>query len=351
MEKHLYQGASSVVYLIVLCGTTKISNDSNATKLENIRQEKEKSAKLLEDVLSVVKTVRQNSTEAEAHIRGLGSDVETTATALSDISTGNTNNASNIEKQTQMTEHIQSMIEETKQMSDEMLNFAGQSEGAVKGGKESMDALTKQAKNTKIANEQVAESVAGLIENTKSVSEMTQKIFAISNQTNLLALNASIESARAGEAGRGFAVVAGEIGGLADETKKLTEGIQKLVVKLQENADTVKNTVENVMEAAEAEYELISSADKQFGEIGSQMGLLNDNVHQIYAKIEEILNSNNEIVDSISQISAVSQEVSVSTQQAVEIGEDTSRKAKDVQKLMEELVDTVSKIDKYNMDN
>lgn len=105
------------------------------------------------------------------------------------------------------------------------------------------------------------------------------------------------------------------------------------------------------MEAAEAEYELISSADKQFGEIGSQMGLLNDNIHQIYAKIEEILNSNNEIVDSISQISAVSQEVSVSTQQAVEIGEDTSRKAKDVQKLMEELVDTVSKIDKYNMDN
>lgn len=193
--------------------------------------------------------------------------------------------------------------------------------------------------------------MAGLIENTKSVSEMTQKIFAISNQTNLLALNASIESARAGEAGRGFAVVAGEIGGLADETKKLTEGIQKLVVKLQENADTAKNTVENVMEAAEAEYELISSADKQFGEIGSQMGLLNDNVHQIYAKIEEILNSNNEIVDSISQISAVSQEVSVSTQQAVEIGEDTSRKAKDVQKLMEELVDTVSKIDKYNMDN
>ena len=164
-------------------------------------------------------------------------------------------------------------------------------------------------------------------------------------------MNASIESARAGEAGRGFAVVAGEIGGLADETKKLTEGIQKLVVKLQENADTAKNTVENVMEAAEAEYELISSADKQFGEIGSQMGLLNDNVHQIYAKIEEILNSNNEIVDSISQISAVSQEVSVSTQQAVEIGEDTSRKAKDVQKLMEELVDTVSKIDKYNMDN
>lgn len=59
----------------------------------------------------------------------------------------------------------------------------------------------------------------------KSVEDITAEIFSISNQTNLLALNASIESARAGEAGKGFAVVADEIRVLADETRKLTEGI------------------------------------------------------------------------------------------------------------------------------
>lgn len=345
----LLQAASSAVYLIVLCETTRISNDSNSTKIESINQEKEKSAKLLEDVLNVVNIVRQKSAEIEEDIRGLSNDAETTALALSDISTGNNNNAVNIEKQSNMTEYIQNMLEETKKMSDELLGFAGQSEKAVKDGKESMDALTQQAKNTKLANEQVSRSVADLIENTKNVSEITQKIFAISNQTNLLALNAAIESARAGEAGRGFAVVAGEIGTLSDATKKLTEGIQKLVVDLQHNADIAKSTVENVMETTEVEYELIGSAHKQFGEIGNQMGLLNDNVHQIYEKIYEVLKSNNEIVDSINQISAVSQEVSASTQHAVEIGEDTSKKAKDVQKLMVELVDTVTTIDKYNI--
>ena len=53
------------------------------------------------------------------------------------------------------------------------------------------------------------------------------------------------------------------------------------------------------------------------------------------------------IVDSINQISAVSQEVSANTQQAVELGEDSSRQARQVQERMEELLDTVSAIDKY----
>ena len=74
---------------------------------------------------------------------------------------------------------------------------------------------------------------------------------------------------------------------------------------------------------------------------------LNQNVEQINQKIEEILQSNNVIVDSINQISAVSQEVSANTQQAVELGEDSSRQARQVQERMEELLDTVSAIDKY----
>ncbi len=68
---------------------------------------------------------------------------------------------------------------------------------------------------------------------------------------------------------------------------------------------------------------------------------------EIYQKIEEILESNNVIVDSINQISAVSQEVSANTQQAVELGEDASRQARQVQESMDQLLETAGAIDKY----
>lgn len=106
----LLQGASVVVYMIVLCGTTRISNDNNARRLASIKEEQEKSARLLDEVLKVAVAVKQNSAEAETHIRELSEHVASTAAELNEIAEGNNNNASSIEKQTVMTENIQNMI-------------------------------------------------------------------------------------------------------------------------------------------------------------------------------------------------------------------------------------------------
>ncbi|MCM1183255.1 MAG: methyl-accepting chemotaxis protein [Roseburia sp.] len=343
----LLQGASVIVYMIVLCGTTRISNDNNAEKLAKLNAEKEKSGQLLEEVLRVVVAVKNNSAEAAEQMEMLGQHVEATASELRDIAKGNGNNAESIANQTVMTGNIQNMILETKRMSDEMLELAKQSGKAVENGQVTIDSLQEQEEKTKEANAQVVTSVTNLITNAHAVEEITEQIFSISNQTNLLALNASIESARAGEAGRGFAVVAEEIRMLADETKKLTAGIQGIVNELKQNADIAKETVDNVIEVANMEHELIGNADTQFDEIGNRIEGLNANVRDIYGMIEEILASNNQIVDSISHISAVSQEVAASTDQAVGLGNDTSSKAAQVKGLMEGLLETVRSIDKY----
>lgn len=346
----LLQGASVLVYLTVLCGTTKLSNRNNDLRIASLNEEKEKSAGLLEDVLEVVSVVRKNSQEAEEYIKALSQNIASASSALGDISTGNSINTENIGKQTVMTGNIQSMISRTKEMSDEMLELSKQSAQAVREGQKAADSLQMQSEKTREANGRVVASVASLIGNAKAVEEITEQIFAISSQTNLLALNASIESARAGEAGRGFAVVADEIRMLADETRKLTEEIQKIVSELRQNADTAKNTVDNVMEVTREEYEIIRSTEGQFSSIGEKMGVLDQNVQEIYKKIDEILTSNQAIVDSINQISAVSQEVFASTQQAVELGEDTNRQAEQVRERMEELRKTVDSVDKYMAD-
>lgn len=343
----LLQGASSVVYMIVLCGTTRISNDNNAKKIASIREEKEKSMQLLQEVLHVAGSVRENCTGAAEHIRQLSGYVDSTVSELNGIAEGNSNNAGSIEQQTVMTGNIQNMILDTKRMSDEMLAVAKSSEGAVKEGRQTVDRLQNQANKTKEANEQVVAAVASLISNAEAVEEITEHIFSISSQTNLLALNASIESARAGDAGRGFAVVSEEIRTLADETRNLTERIRSIVEELKSNADLAKNTVNHVMSTANLEYELIGNASAQFGEIGSRMDGLHTNVQEIYKKIEDILDSNHVIVDSIHHISAVSEEVTASTQQAAELGADTSRKAEQAGQLMTELLETVKTMDKY----
>lgn len=343
----LLQGASVLVYLAVLCGTTKLSNKNNDLRIASLNEEKEKSAGLLRDVLEVVSVVRQNSAQAEEYIQILGQNIASASSALGDISEGNSHNTENIGKQTVMTGNIQNMILETKQMSDEMLELSKQSANAVREGQNFAENLQRQSEKTREANGQVADSVTSLIQNAKAVEEITEQIFSISSQTNLLALNASIESARAGEAGRGFAVVADEIRTLADETRKLTEMIQNIVTELRQNAGTAKATVDNVLDVAHEERKLIRSTMQQFTSIGEKMDGLNGDVQEIYGKIEEILTSNQAIVDSINQISAVSQEVFASTQQAVELGEDTNQQAQQVRECMEELKRTVDSVDRY----
>lgn len=343
----LVQGASVIVFFIVLCGTTKLSNENNTTKMEQVTSEKEQNAQILSDVIRVVNNVKTNTREADEYISVLGENISSTANALNDISLGTNNNTESIEQQTAMTTNIQEMIQQTRDMASEMMALSKETGGAVKNGYDAVEALQLQAQKVDEANQQVVEKVQSLIDNSADVGKITEQIFSISSQTNLLALNASIESARAGEAGRGFAVVAEEIRQLADQTRSLTESIQQIVTELQQNADSAKETVDNVLENSQEERVLIENAHTEFTNIGSSMTTLSQTVSQINSKVDDVVEANNVIVDSISRISSVSQEVTASTLEAVRLGDDCNSSAEQVKNLMAELLETVSAIDKY----
>lgn len=343
----LLQGAASCVYLIALSGVTKISNANNQKKIDRINAEKEKTNILLDDVLSVVSTVRQNASKAKDCMDELGKAVTSASAALEQISVGNNTNTENIEHQTEMTGNIQKLIQDTKEMSTQMLALAQESSESVCIGQEAITKLQKQSVLSSTTNEHVVNSVENLVANANTVGTITEQIFSISNQTNLLALNASIESARAGEAGKGFAVVAEEIRQLADKTKDLTKQIQEIVSDLQRNADTAKTTVDQVLKVTVDENELISNVENKFTTIGGHMKDLNTTVSNISDKIDAILSANNNIVNSITHISSISQEVTASTTDAASLGNECSKNSKYAVKLMTELSESVHQLDKY----
>ncbi|MGN1057509.1 MAG: methyl-accepting chemotaxis protein, partial [Comamonas sp.] len=106
----------------------------------------------------------------------------------------------------------------------------------------------KQANQMAVTASQVAEQggevVAEVVETMKGINEASRKISdiigvidGIAFQTNILALNAAVEAARAGEQGRGFAVVAGEVRSLAQRSAEAAKEIKSLITTSVERVD------------------------------------------------------------------------------------------------------------------
>ncbi|QBP75566.1 hypothetical protein E2K99_11305 [Herbaspirillum huttiense] len=120
---------------------------------------------------------------------------------------------------------------------------------------------------------QVVQTMEGITESSRKISDIIGVIDGIAFQTNILALNAAVEAARAGEQGRGFAVVASEVRSLAQRSAQAAKEIKALI----------EDSVQRVGDGSDQ----VARAGETMGEVVSAVHRLTDIVSEISAASEE----------------------------------------------------------------
>ena len=257
--------------------------------------------------------------------------------SLHGISDGIADNANAIAQQTERTNTIATIIDDTNAKARAIVDATREVENSVNAGRSAMSELTKHVGQAIESGKNMKISAENLQKRSESVREITDMILNISSQTNLLALNASIEAARAGDAGRGFAVVADEIRKLAEQTKDATEQITEILDKLAEDATDVAGKVDESVAISNSQKELAHNTNEKFVAIKKTIADLNEGMQDMEHLMEELLTNNKEIVDSVSTLSSGSEEISASTEEVSASSNENVEMVRQFAKIMKEI--------------
>ncbi len=262
-------------------------------------------------LLEALSVMQDSLTRIVSQVR---SGSETVAAASAQISIGNSdlsnrteNQASALQETAAAMEELNSTVQHNAQ-SAHQANALAQSASSV--ARQGGDVVAK-----------VVDTMHGINESSRRISEIIGVIDGIAFQTNILALNAAVEAARAGEQGRGFAVVASEVRNLAGRSA--------------EAAKEIKTLIATSVDRVAAGSALVDSAGQTMKEVLSSIERVTETVAHISA-------AGAEQSQGVSQVNVAVTQMDQATQQNAALVEEMAAAASSLTAQSAKLVETVA---------
>ena len=134
---------------------------------------------------------------------------------------------------------------------------------------------------------------------------------------------------------------------MAEQTRKSTENITKIIDELNLNAAEASENVRESIVSTESQGNFISTASQSFERINNNVSVLTDHIAEIDQMLIGLSASNNRIVDNISQLSSTTEEVMASAEEVSAISEKNLQNADCTKEYLEEVIQTTKRFDKY----
>ncbi len=239
---------------------------------------------------------------------------ESVSTASAEIAQGNHDLSARTESQA-------SALEETAASMEELSSTVKQNaDNAKQANQLAMSASTVAVKGGEVVG-QVVDTMKGINDSSRKISDIISVIDGIAFQTNILALNAAVEAARAGEQGRGFAVVASEVRSLAGRSAEAAKEIKTLI---SDSVTRVEQGTTLVDQAGETMTEVVSS------------------IRRVTDIMGEISAASSEQSAGVSQVGEAVTQMDQATQQNAALVEEMAAAASSLKSQAQDLVSTVA---------
>ncbi|MBW3670460.1 MAG: methyl-accepting chemotaxis protein [Acidobacteria bacterium] len=232
---------------------------------------------------------------------------------------------------------VDEVLQTSEQAAERARGVADSSKRSVETSRKGQEAVSETISMMNGVNEQsrlVAENILTLAEQAQSIGIIIATVNEIAEQTNILALNAAIEASRAGDQGKGFAVVAGEVKALAEQSKKSTVQVRRILGEIQQATNRAVMSAEEGTRSVSRAAEVVHSADEAITYLAETIGEASRAAAQIAASAEQQTTGMSQIHDAMTNINQVSTQSLASTRQTEKAAQDLNAMAGRLRELL-----------------